>query len=72
MNTTQSVDAVASPLLYRPEEVADLLGCSRVTVYGLLDRRELDSVKIGRLRRIPRSAVEAYVAGLAHTAGVRP
>ncbi len=71
MNTGSTQAVAESPLLYRPEEVADLLGCSRVTVYALLNRSELGSVKIGRLRRIPRESVESYIAGLARSGGDR-
>ena len=54
----------APTLLLSPEEAAQLLGLSRSRVYELLRDAELPSIKIGRLRRIPRQAVHAYVAGL--------
>lgn len=51
-------------LLLSPEEAAQLLGISRSRVYELLRDAELPSIKIGRLRRIPRQAVHAYVNDL--------
>jgi len=51
-------------LLYRPEEGAQMLGVSRATLFELLSTGELESVKIGRSRRIPRAALEDYVLRL--------
>ncbi len=43
------------------QETAELLRVSRPTVYSIIRRRELASLKIGRARRIPQSAIEAFV-----------
>jgi excisionase family DNA binding protein len=43
------------------EETADLLRVSRSSVYGMLDREELPSIKLGKSRRIPRRAVAELV-----------
>lgn len=51
-------------LLYRPEEAAELLGTSRSRVFELLATGELTSVKIGRSRRVPAGALDAFVAAL--------
>jgi len=48
-------------LLLAPENAAQLLGCGRTHVYTLLRRGELKSIRVGRLRRIPRSEIEAYI-----------
>ncbi len=48
-------------LLLTTTEAADLLGVSRTTVYELLNTGQLESVRIGRARRIPRAALVAYV-----------
>ncbi|KLL10166.1 MULTISPECIES: helix-turn-helix domain-containing protein [Protofrankia] len=48
-------------LLLTPTEAADLLGVSRTTVYELLNAEQIESVRIGRARRIPRAALVAYV-----------
>ena len=51
-------------LLYSPAETAQMLGVSRSQRFELLARGEIESVKIGRLRKIPREALTAYVARL--------
>jgi excisionase family DNA binding protein len=48
-------------LLLSPDQVAESLGVCRSRVYDLMRTRELPSVKIGRARRVPVSAVRAYV-----------
>jgi len=48
-------------LLLDVREVASLLGCGRTLVYGMIQRGELPVVKLGRLTRVPRCAVEQYV-----------
>ena len=48
-------------LLYRPEEGASVLGVSRSRLFELLAAGEVESVQIGRSRRIPREALVAYV-----------
>lgn len=49
-------------LLLDVGEVASLLGCGRTLVYGMIQRGELPVVKLGRLTKVPRCAVEQYVA----------
>ena len=51
-------------LLLTAEEAAKLLHIGRCKVYDLIRNNELRSIKIGGARRIPRSAVEEYVARL--------
>ena len=51
-------------LLLTPTEAAELLGVGRTTVYELLNAGRLESVRIGRSRRIPRAALVGYVARL--------
>jgi excisionase family DNA binding protein len=48
-------------LLLSPDQVAESLGVCRSRVYDLMRTRVLPSVKIGRSRRVPASAVRAYV-----------
>ncbi|MBQ1060044.1 helix-turn-helix domain-containing protein [Micromonospora sp. C41] len=48
--------------LYTVDEVCKLFQCGRSTVYKLMDSGELQSVKIGALRRIPPEAARAYLA----------
>lgn len=50
-----------SQLLFTPEHAAHKLDVGRTTVYALMAAGQLQSVKIGRCRRIPAAALEAYV-----------
>jgi excisionase family DNA binding protein len=49
------------PLLVRPEDAARALSLSRTTVYELLARGELASIKVGSARRIPVGALQAWI-----------
>lgn len=49
------------PILLTVGDAAAVLGVSRATLYDLLYRREVESVHIGRARRIPADALVAYV-----------
>jgi excisionase family DNA binding protein len=51
-------------LLLRPEEVAELIGVGRTKVYELMGSGLIRSVKIGNSRRVPRIAVDEFVAAL--------
>lgn len=55
-------------LLLRVEEVAEMLNIGKSAVYDLMRRRTLVSVKIGRTRRVPVSAVREYVDRIAEEA----
>ena len=50
------------PTLYTPNQVADYLHVSRGTIYSLISRREIGSVKVGRNRRFTAKQVQDYVA----------
>lgn len=52
-------------VLLTVEEAAKRLHIGRTTAWGLVKNGELGSVQIGRLRRVPSSAVDAYAARLA-------
>jgi excisionase family DNA binding protein len=54
----------SGPQLYTVEQAAQVLTISRWKVFELIRLRELRSVKIGGLRRVPRSAVDEYIARL--------
>lgn len=56
--------AATAPLLLTVVEAARLLGVGRSTTYELLAAGELESVHIGRCRRVPVAAVEDFVATL--------
>jgi excisionase family DNA binding protein len=51
------------------EEAAEALGVGRTTMYGLLAAGMVESVRIGRLRRIPVDALTSYVDGLRANGG---
>lgn len=51
-------------LLYTVDEVAEMLSVSKMTIYRLFGTGELDSVKIGKSRRIPREAVVKFLESL--------
>ncbi|MCA1696322.1 MAG: helix-turn-helix domain-containing protein [Actinobacteria bacterium] len=50
--------------LFTVEEAAGWLSVGRTTVYALLKDGQINSVRIGRLRRIPAEALTAYTARL--------
>ena len=37
--------------LYKATELAEILGCNPQTIYRLADRGEIESIKVGSLRR---------------------
>lgn len=57
------------PLLVRVEEAARILCLSRSTIYEMLDRGELPSVRRGAARRIPIAALRAWVERQIGTTG---
>lgn len=48
-------------LLLTVEDAADRLGIGRTLMYALVTAGEIESVTIGRLRRIPADALVTYV-----------
>lgn len=50
-----------SPLLLTVERAAERLDIGRTRVFELIAEGEIESVKIGRARRIPADALTAYV-----------
>ena len=46
------------------EQAAEALGIGRTTTFALVKSGELESVLIGRLRRVPADAIDAYTARL--------
>jgi excisionase family DNA binding protein len=46
------------------DQVADLLQISRWSVYRLIWANDLRSIQIGRCRRVPQQALDAYLAQL--------
>jgi excisionase family DNA binding protein len=48
-------------LLVTVEEAAQSLSIGRTQVYELVQKRKIQSVKIGRLRRIPVEALRTFI-----------
>lgn len=59
-------DATIAPsrLLLKVEEVAEILNVGRSTAYHLVLTGEIESITVGRLRRVPAEAVTEYVERL--------
>lgn len=53
-----------SVLLYKPEAAAAALGIGRSKIFEIIAAGELETVQIGRSRRIPAAALDDYVARL--------
>ena len=60
--TTATPHPDPAPLLWSPTGAATRLGVSRATVYELLARRELASLKVGARRLIPDTEVQRFIA----------
>jgi excisionase family DNA binding protein len=50
-----------SRLLYSVTEAASLLGVGRTYMFRLIATGEIESIKVGRLRKIPRDALSQYI-----------
>ncbi|GAB2915531.1 excisionase family DNA-binding protein [Streptomyces mayteni] len=57
----------ATLLLLTVEEAARRLSIGRTTCFALIGSGELESVPVGRLRRVPADAVRDYVTRLRAT-----
>ncbi|MGW2397507.1 helix-turn-helix domain-containing protein [Kitasatospora sp. NPDC001664] len=55
-------DAVPAPALYRISDAMLTLRMSRTVIYDLIRAGRLRTVKEGRARRVPASAIAEYVA----------
>jgi excisionase family DNA binding protein len=64
VNGSQDVDPTL--VLLTVEEAAWRLRIGRTTCFRLVLAGEIESVMVGRLRRVPVDAVPAYVAKLRH------
>jgi len=54
-------ESPAPRLLLTIEQAAQRLGVGRSTMYGLVLDGEVESVRIGRLRRVPHDALTDYL-----------
>jgi len=51
-------------LLLTVEEAAEQLGIGRTLIYKLISSGEIESIRIGRLRRVPTAAIQEYARRL--------
>jgi len=54
--------AEEEPLLLTVPQVMQRLQLGRNTVYDLINRKELRSIKVGTARRVPTRSLEQYIA----------
>lgn len=47
--------------LYKPEEVAEILQIGLNTTYDLLHTGKIKGLKVGRIWKIPKMAIEEYI-----------
>lgn len=66
MNTAPLADR----LLLNPADAAALLSISKSEAHRLIAKGELRSVRIGSRLKVPRSAIEQYVADLERAARI--
>lgn len=59
-------------LLVKVSDAGAILGIGRSTVYELIAAGELETVHIGRCRRVPVAALDEYVRRLRGTATTSP
>lgn len=55
---------MAYKALHTVEETASILSLGRTAVYQLLQSGQLESVKIGKARRVLHSSIEAFIEKL--------
>lgn len=67
--TTPERTAIAAPALYNIEGAMSALSLGRTTIFELIRSGRLRTVKEGRARLIPASAINEYVALLEREAG---
>lgn len=56
--------AMPTRVLLTVEEAAEQLGIGRTLLYKLIARGEIESIRIGRLRRVPTAAIQDYARRL--------
>lgn len=56
--------AMPERVLLTVEEAAEQLGIGRTLTYALIRSGEIESVRIGRLRRLPTTAIQDYARRL--------
>ncbi|MBA9002036.1 helix-turn-helix domain-containing protein [Thermomonospora cellulosilytica] len=62
--STKAEDFALDSMLLKPEAVAYQLQIARTRVFALIKSGELESVRVGTSRRVPREALERYLEKL--------
>ena len=63
---------MTTKLLLTVEEAADRLGIGRTLAYALVKAGEIESIQIGRLRRVPADALPVFLDRLRAITADRP
>ena len=61
---TDTEQTTAPRMMLTPEQAAEALGIGRTTIFALIKSGEIESIRIGRLRRVPADAIKAYTSRL--------
>lgn len=61
---SQQPELSDQPILLTVEQAAQRLGIGRSLMYELIATDEIESIHIGRLRRIPADAIPTYITRL--------
>lgn len=56
--------ATPARVMFTAEEAAEQLGIGRTVMFRLIRNGDIESVRIGRLRRVPATAIQNYAARL--------
>jgi putative molybdopterin biosynthesis protein len=48
--------------MLKPDEVAEMLGVAKITIYRLIDKRQLPVYRVGRRLRFRKEEIEDYLA----------
>lgn len=57
---TDTDQTTAPRVMLTPEQAAEAIGVGRTTMFALIKTGDIESIRIGHLRRIPAAALEAY------------
>ncbi|MGH3829217.1 MAG: excisionase family DNA-binding protein [Pseudonocardiaceae bacterium] len=60
----QPTRSLPERVLLTAEEAAEQLGIGRTLMYKLIANGEIESIRIGRLRRVPTAAIKDYATRL--------
>jgi excisionase family DNA binding protein len=63
------LDELRLPLVFTVEEAADRLGVGRTLMYALVSSGAVETVRIGRLRRVPADALVTFLDELRNGIG---